>query len=139
MENDPMNDTTKDASNICSNCGGLDNTSHICHINRFLDPKPPNRDGEGYLKKCQQNLDGILKKLRAARRESYMYVSQVSEAERILKERIKGQELAEIRHSQLAMEALSESLKIIDLMKGNPENASDNSGYSFNIPGIDDN
>jgi hypothetical protein len=42
----------------------------------------------------------------------------------------------EIQHSQLAMSALSESLKVNELMKAMQNEKSADSSYSFNIPDI---
>lgn len=35
MEEIRANDVTQEASNICSTCGGLDNSIHICQSNRY--------------------------------------------------------------------------------------------------------
>jgi hypothetical protein len=88
MNESRANDATQEASNICADCGGLDNTIHLCDSNRLNDPTTSQRLVERQLKRKKKKLSDILKKVRDARKETHSHIHYVSEGERILKLRI---------------------------------------------------
>jgi hypothetical protein len=74
MDQSRANDATQEASNICSTCGGLDNTIHLCTSNRYVNPESSPLFNECELKRKRRKLTAVLGKLRNARHESYSYV-----------------------------------------------------------------